>query len=105
MRPRRLLLLALLGALGSFSVRAQPVYYMTATNQPGFNLITCPLVVSPVNTIGTVLNNASGAFTGNIVYFYNNAPVCIAKTMPCQLEQEKAKPRTPTAGHSAVRTS
>ena len=77
MRTKTLLLSALLGALGSVSVHAQSVYslnavgYINVTNQPGFNIITCPLIETPDNTLGTVLNNASGALTGNDVYFWS----------------------------------
>jgi hypothetical protein len=78
MRTKTLLLSALLGALGSVSVHAQSVYslnavgYINVTLEPGFNMITCPLIASPDNTVGTVLNNASGALIGDDVYFYNS---------------------------------
>jgi hypothetical protein len=80
MRTKTLLLSALLGSLASVSVMAQTnvyslnaVGYINLTLQPGFNIITVPLLASPDNTIGTVLNNANGSLTGNNVYFYNNA--------------------------------
>src|SRR5580658_5049541 len=77
MRTKTLLLSALLGALGSVSVHAQSVYslnavgYINVTLEPGFNMITCPLITGPDNTVGTILNNATGVLTGNDVYFYN----------------------------------
>jgi hypothetical protein len=77
MRTKTLLLSALLGALGSVSVIAQTnvyslnaVGYINVTCPPGFNIISCPLITSPDNTIGTILNNASGALTHSQVYFY-----------------------------------
>jgi len=81
MRTKTVLLSALLGALGSVSAHAQNVYslnavgYINVTCIPGFNMVTCPLLCTdtngnPNNTIGNVLNNASGALTGNDVYFW-----------------------------------
>jgi len=76
MRTKTLLLSALLGALGSVSVHAQNVYslnavgYINVTCPPGFNIVTCPLITSPDNTIGTILNNADGHLTHSQVYFY-----------------------------------
>jgi len=64
-----MLLSALLGALGSVSVMAQTnvyslnaVGYINVTLLPGYNIITCPLIASPDNTIATVLNNTNGQF-------------------------------------------
>jgi hypothetical protein len=80
MRTKTLLLSALLGALGSVSVHAQNVYslnavgYINVTLLPGFNIITCPLITSPDNTVGTVLNNGTNApvsLTGDHVYFWS----------------------------------
>jgi len=78
MRTKTLLLSTLLGALGTVSVIAQTnvyslnaVGYINVTLQPGFNIITCPLIMSPDNTLGTVLNNSSGVLTGNAVYFWS----------------------------------
>jgi hypothetical protein len=72
-----MILSALLGALGSVSVMAQTnvyslnaVGYINVTLLPGFNQVTCPLITSPDNTVGTVLNNSNGALTGSQVYFY-----------------------------------
>jgi hypothetical protein len=78
MRTKTMLLSALLGALGSVSVMAQTnvyslnaVGYINVTVFPGFNMVTCPLITSPDNTVGTVLNNSNGALTGSVVYFWN----------------------------------
>jgi hypothetical protein len=72
-----MLLSALLGALGSVVVMAQTEVdsvnaagYIAVTVIPGFNIVTCPLITSPDNTIGTILNNANGALTGSDVYFW-----------------------------------
>jgi hypothetical protein len=77
MRTKTLLLSALLGAAGTVAVHAQSVYslnavgYITVTLAPGFNIVTCPLLTSPDNTVGTVFNNSTGALTGSDVYFYS----------------------------------
>jgi hypothetical protein len=80
MRTKTLLLSALLGALGSVAVHAQTnvyslnaVGYINITAEPGFNMISCPLIASPNNNVGTLLNNATGTYTGDSVFFYNNA--------------------------------
>lgn len=80
MRTKTVLLSALLGALGSVSsVMAQNVYslnavgYINVTLQPGFNIITCPLITAPDNTVGTVLNNSTSIYNGCSVYFYQPA--------------------------------
>jgi len=68
MRTKTLLLSALLGALGSVSVHAQNVYslnavgYINVTLEPGWTILTCPLIASPDNTIATLLNNTAGAY-------------------------------------------
>jgi hypothetical protein len=69
MRTKTMLLSALLGGLGSVSVMAQTnvyslnaVGYINVTLQPGFNIITCPLIASPNNTIATLLNNTNGQY-------------------------------------------
>jgi hypothetical protein len=79
MRTKTLLLSALLGALGSVAVNAQTsvyslnaVGYVNVVCPPGYSMISCPLIASPDNTIGTLINNASGQYTGDAVYFYNN---------------------------------
>jgi hypothetical protein len=78
MRTKTLLLSTLLGALGSVAVNAQTnvyslnaVGYINVTVLPGYNIISCPLIASPDNTVGTLLNNASGQYTGDSIYFYN----------------------------------
>jgi len=81
MRTKTLLLSALLGALGSVSVMAQgtnvyslnAVGYINVTCPPGFNIVTCPLIETPDNTVGTVLNNANSNLTGSQVFFYSPA--------------------------------
>jgi len=72
MRTKTMLLSALLGALGGVSVHAQNVYslnavgYINVTMQPGYNIITCPLIASPDNTIATLLNNTNAQYqSGN----------------------------------------
>jgi hypothetical protein len=78
MRTKTLLLSALLGALGSVSVHAQNVYslnavgYINVTLYPGYNLITCPLLSSPDNTINTLFSNTGGAFNGDSIYLFQN---------------------------------
>jgi len=70
MRTKTLALSALLGMLGSASVMAQStnvysvnaVGYINVTLYPGYNIVTCPLIASPDNTIATLLNNLSGAY-------------------------------------------
>jgi hypothetical protein len=77
MRTKTMLLSALLGALGSVSVHAQNVYslnavgYINVTIYPGFNIISCPLVASPDNTINTLLNNNSEYYTGTTLDFFS----------------------------------
>jgi hypothetical protein len=69
MRTKTMILSALLGALGSVSVMAQTnvyslnaVGYINVTLLPGYNIITCPLIASPDNTIATLLNNTNGQY-------------------------------------------
>jgi len=80
-----MILSALLGALSGVSVMAQTnvyslnaVGYVNVTLAPGYNQLTCPLIASPDNTVGTVLNNGNGTagpytgpLTGDTVQFYN----------------------------------
>jgi hypothetical protein len=76
MRTKTMLLSALLGALGSVSVHAQNVYslnavgYINVTVYPGYNIIACPLIASPDNTINTLLNNSNGQYKKWQVYTY-----------------------------------
>jgi hypothetical protein len=67
MRTKTLALSALLGMIGSASLVAQTnVYSLNAVGYinvqlfPGFNMITCPLICSPDNTIGTLFPNGNG---------------------------------------------
>jgi hypothetical protein len=70
MRTKTILLSALLGSLGSVSLMAQStnvyslnaVGYINVTVEPGFNIISCPLIASPDNTINTLLTNSGGQF-------------------------------------------
>jgi hypothetical protein len=69
MRTKTLALSALLGMLGTASLVAQTnvysinaVGYINVTLYPGYNLITCPLITSPDNTISTLLNNSNGQY-------------------------------------------
>lgn len=78
MRTKTVLLSTLLGALGSVAVHAQTnvyslntVGYINVTANPGFNIITCPLVASPDNTVGTLLNNSGHIYNGDTVYFFD----------------------------------
>jgi hypothetical protein len=80
MRTKTLALSAMLGLLGSASVMAQNVYsvnavgYINVTLYPGWNIVTCPLICSPDNTLNTVLNNGlPNAPYGNAnVYQFRN---------------------------------
>jgi hypothetical protein len=70
MRTKTMLLSALLGGLGSVSLMAQStnvyslnaVGYINVTVQPGFNIVSCPLIASPDNTINTLLTNGTGQY-------------------------------------------
>jgi len=73
-----MLLSALLGALGSVSVMAQTnvyslnaVGYINVTCEPGFNIISCPLICSPDNTLNTVLANTNGQYKKMQVWAFN----------------------------------
>jgi len=75
-----MLLSALLGAIGSVSsVMAQNVYslnavgYINITLYPGFNIISCPLIGSPDNSLNTLLNNTSGTYSGVNLYYYSSS--------------------------------
>jgi hypothetical protein len=78
MRTKTVLLSALVGALGSVAAMAQTnvyslnaVGYINVTCYPGFNLIACPLICSPDNTVNTLMNNSNGSLTGTTLSFYN----------------------------------
>lgn len=80
MRTKTLVLSALLGAIGTVAVQAQTnvyslnaVGYINATLYPGFNIVTCPLITSPDNTVGSVFNNSTGVLNGSTVYFYDTS--------------------------------
>jgi hypothetical protein len=79
MRTKVLALSALVGALGAASAIAQTnvysinaVGYINLTLAPGFNMIACQLQTTN-NTIGSLLNNASGIYDNCVVYKYNAA--------------------------------
>jgi hypothetical protein len=71
----------LLGTLGSISVMAQStnvyslnaVGYINVTIEPGYNIIACPLLAAPDNTVNSVLNNGAGQYNGSTVFFYSPA--------------------------------
>jgi hypothetical protein len=71
MRTKTLALSALLGMLGSASLVAQTnvyslnaVGYINVVLPPGFSILTCPLICSPNNQIGTLFNNSAGQYQG-----------------------------------------
>jgi len=74
-----MLLSALLGTLGSVSLMAQStnvyslnaVGYINVTLSAGYNLITCPLITSPDNTVGTLFNNSNHVWNGSSVDFFS----------------------------------
>jgi hypothetical protein len=77
MRTKTLLLSALLGAVGSVAVQAQTnVYSLNAVGyiqqilEPGYNLITCPLLASPDNTINTLFSDTNGVYNGDSIYLW-----------------------------------
>jgi hypothetical protein len=77
MRTKTLLLTAALTALSSAALMAQTnvyslnaVGYINVTCSPGFNMIADQLI-STNNSIGSLLNDASGAYDGVIVYSWN----------------------------------
>jgi hypothetical protein len=79
MRTKTMLLSALLGSLGSISVMAQStnvyslnaVGYINVTALPGFNIVSCPLIASPDNTLNTLLSNSTGAYAHWQYYGWN----------------------------------
>lgn len=73
MRTKTLLASALFGVLGSVPALAQLhiIGYVNVTVGAGFGMIACPLIGSPDNTVGTLLDNANGDYNGDAVYFYN----------------------------------
>jgi hypothetical protein len=83
MRTKTLALSALLGMLGSASVMAQStnvysinaVGYINVTLYPGYNIVTCPLIASPDNTLNTLLNNTNGQYQVGTGRFITGASV------------------------------
>src|SRR5580658_8673780 len=72
MRTKAMLQWVLLGALASVSAVAQTNTNVTITIYPGFNIISCPLIASPDNTINTLLNNGgSQPYTGTTLDFFS----------------------------------
>jgi len=65
-----MLLSALLGTLGSVSLMAQStnvyslnaVGYINVTVQPGYNIVSCPLIASPDNTLNTLLPQTANVY-------------------------------------------
>jgi hypothetical protein len=81
MRTKTMLLSALLGTLGSVSLMAQTtnvyslnvVGYVNVTIQPGYNIISCPLICSPDNTINTLFPYSSTAnYAKWTIYIFQN---------------------------------
>lgn len=82
-----MLLSALLGTLSSVSLMAQSstnvyslnaVGYINVTIEPGYNIISCPLIATPDNTINTLLTNGSGQFKK--FQFYSWSPATATYT-------------------------
>jgi hypothetical protein len=74
MRTKTLALSALLGMLGTASLVAQTnvyslnaVGYINLSVPPGFSIIACQLQTG-TNTVGSLLNNVSGAYNGAKIY-------------------------------------
>jgi hypothetical protein len=80
MRTKTKVLSALLGVLGTASLMAQStnvyslnaVGYINVSVVAGYNMISCPLMASPDNTLNTVLNNASGVYNQVSIYSFVN---------------------------------
>jgi hypothetical protein len=75
MRTKTLALSALLGLIGSASLVAQTnvyslnaVGYINVPLYPGWNLISCPLISTPDNTIGTLLPDGGGGLATSNQY-------------------------------------
>src|SRR5271170_1350131 len=79
MRTKTMLLSALLGTLGSVSLMAQStnvyslnaVGYITVTIPTNFSTISCPLITSPDNTLGTLFPASNTALNGLKIYIWN----------------------------------
>jgi hypothetical protein len=87
MRTKILALSAVVGTLASVSAMAQTnvysqnaVGYIQVTLYPGYNIVTCPLICSPDNTLNTLLPNTNGQYqigsgrslSGAVVFQYIN---------------------------------
>jgi len=73
-----MLVSALLGGIGSVSVMAQTnvyslntVGYVQITLQQGYNIITCPLLTTPDNTLGSVLPNTTSNFDNCVLTLFS----------------------------------
>jgi len=75
-----MLLSALLGTLGSVSLMAQSstnvyslnvVGYINVSVGAGYNIVSCPLIASPDNTLNTLLPNSTGQYKNWKVYFFS----------------------------------
>lgn len=78
MRTKTMLLSALIGTIGAVSAMAQTnvyslnaVGYINITAYPGFNMISCPLIASPDNTLNTLLPDTNGAYKKWQVWTFN----------------------------------
>jgi hypothetical protein len=77
MRTKVLALSALVGALGAVSAVAQTnvysinaVGYINVTIPPGYSILACQLI-TPTNTIGSLMNDSTGIFDNCQTYKYN----------------------------------
>jgi len=73
-----MLLSALIGTIGAVSAMAQTnvyslnaVGYINVTVYPGFNIVSCPLLASPDNTLNTLLPNTTGQYRRWQVWTFN----------------------------------
>jgi hypothetical protein len=73
-----MLLSALIGTIGAVSAMAQTnvyslnaVGYINITAYPGFNMISCPLIASPDNTLNTLLPATNGTYKKWQVWTFN----------------------------------
>jgi len=83
MRTKTILMSALLGAIGTVSAMAQTnvysqnaVGYINVTIYSGYNLISCPLLTSPDQTLNTLFPNGTGTggpYNGDTIYFFSAA--------------------------------
>jgi hypothetical protein len=73
-----MLLSALIGTIGAVSAMAQTnvyslnaVGYINITAYPGFNMISCPLIAAPDNTLNTLLPSTNGQYKKWQVWTFN----------------------------------